>query len=200
VNNAKAKFQKRARAAFEERLAAQRAASAREAEPETDPAPESSPAPAARWEKWGDGFRRVTTSMTGTDPVIDKVMAEKHGHRLPSAEHVRAAEERLRDQLAHTGTHTKKVPVHQRPDPVERAVCPVDALLLQVVSYDAGGRPAERRCPACGRSEREFTEKGVSLESPTEALRASMESGGIVKKPVRSAVEEHVRGLTRRWV
>ena len=191
-------FQARALAAFHERLEAQRAARAREAQPgRTDPEPESSSAPAARWERFGTEFRRTTVSMTGTNPDVDRIVAEKHGHRLPSAEHVRQAEERLRDQI--TGKRTDKVPVRERPDPVDHPVCPIDALPLQVVSYDAGGRPAERKCPACGRSERQMLEKGIDLRSPTEILRSSMTSGGITKKPTMSPVEQHVRSLTRRW-
>jgi hypothetical protein len=197
VKNAKARFQARALAAFQERLEAQRAANAREAQPhQTDPEP-TTPAPAARWERFGTEFRRTTVSLTGSNPEIDKLMAERHGHRLPAPGHVRAAEERLRDQLAHTGT--TKVPVHQRPDPVDHPRCPIDGVALEVVSYTSSMKPATRACPVCRRTEREFTEKGVSLESPTEALRASMAAGGITKKPTMTPVERRVRSLIRSW-
>jgi hypothetical protein len=137
-----------------------------------------------------------TTSLRPS-PDLDKVLFEKFGSRRYSAEKVQEAEERLHARLS--GERDDKLPVDQRPEEVANPRCPVDGLLLQVVSYSASMKPAIRRCPACGRTEREMVEKGVSLESPVETLRASLTNGGLKKKPTSSPVEEHVRSLIRRW-
>ena len=183
-SKAQAEFQKRAKAEFDARLAAQRAASAREAAPETDPAPESSPAPAALWEKYANGFRRLSHPVT--NPEIDKLMLERHGHRLPSGAMIREAEERLRDEMA--GQRKNKVPIDQRPDPSETPICTVDAVPLEVVSYSASGKPAIRVCPVCKRTEKQFAEMGVDLTPVVESVRGALNHEGWRKEV-----------LQRRW-
>ena len=91
------------------------------------------------------------------------------------------------------------MPLTERPDEVADPRCPIDGVALETMSYTDGMKPAVRACPVCKRTERAFMEKGVSLQSPTEALRTSMANGGITKNPTMTPVEQHVRSLTRRW-
>jgi integrase len=118
-----------AKVAFEARLERQRAERARQqaqrgshhdvVEEFLPPDEESTPAPAERWQRVGGtgGFQRNTTSMSGADPDVDRVIAEKFGSRRYSAERVREVQERLRDRLAGEFDDTDKVPVHERPEP-----------------------------------------------------------------------------------
>jgi rubrerythrin len=188
---------------FRQRVERQREARAREEQQQhrsddDDPEPET-PAPATRWERFGGTgrLRPTTTSMSGTNPDIDRVLAQKFGSRISSAQRVREAEERLHARLS--GQLDDKVPLSQRPEEVAHPRCPVDGVPLQVVSYTASMKPAERRCPVCRRTEKEFTERGISLESPAEGVREAMEHGGLRKKPAYSPVEQAVRSLIRKW-
>jgi hypothetical protein len=159
------------------------------------------PAPPRRWERWAGtgGFRETTVSLTGSNPHVDRVLAEKYGSRQYSRERIREAEDGLHRRLSGSLNESERIPLTQRPEPAERPMCPVDAVLLETVSYTAGMRPAVRRCPVCKRTEKHFLEKGVDLTPITEGIRRSMTDGGLVKKSTRSPVEEHVRSLTRRW-
>jgi rubrerythrin len=158
---------------------------------------DTAPAPPRRWERFGNRFKEATHSLTGENPGVNKVLAEKFGSRIPSAKHVREAEERLHRRLSGERTEAERVPLAQRPDPVERPVCPIDAVPLEVVSYSASMKPAERRCPVCKRSEKSMLEKGINLEGAAEQLRRSMEAGGLKKPAKMSPVEQHVRSLIR---
>jgi hypothetical protein len=74
---------------------------------------------------------------------------------------VQEAQERLRDQLAHTGT--RKVPLDQRAAEVPDPRCPIDGVALEIVSYTDRLMPATRAFPVCRRTEREFTEKDPAV-------------------------------------
>jgi hypothetical protein len=120
--------------------------------------------------------------MTGTNPDVDKVLAEKFGSKKYSVERVREAEERLHKRLS--GQRDDKVPLSQRPDPVENPRCPIDQVALETVSYTPSLRAAIRRCPVCRRTEREMLEKGVDLRPVTEHVRDALNHAGWQKEHV----------------
>ena len=155
--------------------------------------------PATRWERFGNTLQPTTTSITGTDPEVDRVLAQKFGSKQYSPDRVREAEERLHKRLSGHRDDQDKVPVHERPEPHATPVCPVDAVRLEVTSYSDSGQPATRQCPVCKRTEGQFLEKGVDLTPITERIGASMEAGGLRKKPRFCPIEQHVRTLIRPW-
>jgi rubrerythrin len=177
---------------FRERYARERAERARDAgqrgtQSHADDE-DTTPAPATRWERFGTTYKPTTTSLTGTNPDVDRVLAQRFGQRQYSAERMREAEERLNKRLSGQRDADEKVPVHQRPEAHATPVCPIDAVPLEVVSYTASMKPAERRCPVCRRTEREMIEKGVDLRPVTEHVRDALNHAGWQK--------EHV---IRRW-
>jgi len=192
---AQVKFQERRARQLEERA---RAAGQRGSESHADDE-DTTPAPVTRYERFGHRLMPNTTSVTGTDPDVDRVLAERFGQRLPSASQLREVEQALHRRLSGQRSANEKVPVHERPEPVENPRCPLDGVLLEIASYSDTMRPAVRLCRVCGRTERQFYEKGVSLESPAQAVGRSMRDGGLTKKTTQSPVEQHVRTLLRPW-
>jgi hypothetical protein len=195
----KEREQQRLRAEFDERVERQREERQQQEQSHRSDDGDETPAPPRRFERFGTTFQATTVSMSGSDPGLDRVLAERFGARIPSAEMVREAEDRLHKRLSGERDDNDKVPLNERPDPVETPVCPIDAVPLQVVSYSASGKPATRQCPVCKRTEREMIEKGVDLRPITESIRRSMEHGGLRKKPAYSPVEQAVRSLIRKW-
>jgi hypothetical protein len=52
-----------------------------------------------------------------------------------------------------------------------------------VVSYSASMKPATRRCPVCGKTEREMIERGIDLTPITEGSRRQWKTADSRKSP-----------------
>ena len=83
------------------------------------------PPPKRRWERWAgtSGFKETTVSLTGTNPDLDRLQAEKYGSKQYSRERIREAEERLHRRLSGHRTVEEKDPLDQRPAEVEHPRC-----------------------------------------------------------------------------
>ena len=184
--------QERLRLEFEERVERQRdeqrARSSAGSQRRDEHDESTTPAPRGEWlQRSGTSFLRTSPGeVTGRDQSYDDYIVKKYGPTPAREGGLQGAMDRLRDRLA--GKRDDRLPLSQRPDPVPNPICPVDAVPLAIVSYTPSMRPAMKRCPVCGRTEREFLERGIDLTPVTEHVRKALNHEGWQK--------EHV---IRRW-